>query len=200
MTALESIIHDHCELESVQAMLRYRHDPTYQHSERVVLLATAFADACALEEPSRTILFYGALFHDLGKVGIPDDILLHPGKLSNAQREVMHRHSTIGESIVRMMHLEHGDAIAVCVRHHHEHYNGGGYPDRLKGDAIPLLARMLTIIDGYDALKEDRPYRGPLSHDDAKRIMQNASGSVYDPRLLERFFSIEQLETIGEQA
>ena len=130
------------------------------HCERMVLMADVFGKACALTADEHEKLLYSAMLHDIGKIGIPDSILLFNGALDAAQREIMQLHSETGETIVRLMALDDGDEIACHVRHHHEHYDGSGYPDGLCGEAIPLLARMLTILDSYDALREARPYRG----------------------------------------
>jgi len=164
-----------------------------------MLLADAFAAACDLDYPAHKKLLYSAMFHDIGKIGIPDTILMHHGPLDPAQRTVMEKHSVIGESIVGLMRIKDGDEIACYVRHHHEHFDGGGYPDGLRGYGIPLLARMLTILDCYDAMREIRPYREALSHKDAIGIMQKETGTIHDPELLKRFVAMEKIEDIGEK-
>lgn len=199
MTLLQTLYKQHCCIEGIKEILRSRHQQTHMHCERMVLLANRFAKACHLEEDKHSILLYSAMFHDIGKIGIPDSILMHDGSLDEAQHIVMQQHSSMGEVIVRTMQLKAGDTIAQHVRHHHEHFDGGGYPDRLKGNAIPLLARMLTILDSYDALRELRPYREALSHEQATAIMQDESGVVHDPELLKRFLDIEGIENIGEE-
>jgi HD-GYP domain-containing protein (c-di-GMP phosphodiesterase class II) len=198
MTLLQSLYTHHCSLEGIKEILRHRHLQTHLHCERVVLLADAFGKACALEKSEHEKLLYSAVFHDIGKVGIPDDILKHNGDLDEEQRAVMQLHSSMGEAIVRLMQLAHGEEIADHVRHHHEHFDGSGYPDGLKGDRIPLIARILTILDSYDALREIRPYRRALNHADAVAILRNESGTKHDPDLLDRFLMMADIEGIEE--
>jgi HD-GYP domain-containing protein (c-di-GMP phosphodiesterase class II) len=200
MTLLQSLNKPYCTLAGISEMLRRRHLQTQMHSERVVMLADVFARACALTHSQRTQLLYSALLHDVGKISIPDSILMFPGPLDDPQREVMQQHSATGEAIIRLMQLEDGEEIAGHVRHHHEHYDGSGYPDGLAGKAIPLLARMLTILDSYDALRETRPYRPALSHTQAIEIMHRERGIKHDPELLERFFEIPEIKTIEDDA
>jgi len=197
MTLLQSLNTQYCSLASIKEMLRHRHHQTHMHSERVVLLADLFAQACMLDPTEHEKLLYSALFHDIGKIGIPDDILMYDGELDELQRAVMQLHSAAGETIVRLMALDDGSDIACHVRHHHEHYDGSGYPDGLAGDAIPLTARMLSILDSYDALREERTYRPALSHEQAIEIMRSESGMKHDPELLDVFLGIEAIETIG---
>lgn len=196
MTLLQSLNKPNCSIAGISEMLRRRHRQTQMHCERVVVMADYLAKACALAPDDHEILLYSALLHDIGKIGIPDTILMFPGDLDEQQREVMRQHSTTGETIVRLMQLANGDEIADYVRHHHEHYDGRGYPDGLAGAAIPRLARMLTILDCYDALREPRVYRKALKHNEAVEIMRSESGIKHDPELLERFLAIEELEAI----
>lgn len=199
MSVLDALYKQQCSLASIQEMLRHRHIPTHMHCERVVLMADAFAKACVLPPDEHAILLYSAMLHDIGKIGIPDSILMYEGALDDAQEEVMKMHSAIGEMIIRIMALEHGDAIAAHVRHHHEHYDGHGYPDGLAGEAIPRIARMLTILDSYDALREERPYRAALHHEEAVAIMQSESGIKHDPVLLKLFLELDEIKTIGDR-
>ena len=199
MSVLQLLYDHQCSLAGIREILRYRHIQTHMHSERVVLMADAFAKACALNPADHKTLLYSAMFHDIGKIGIPDDILMFEGKLDEAQRTVMQQHSTIGETIVTLMRLERGDEIALHVRHHHEHFDGSGYPDALAGEAIPLLSRMLGILDSYDALRETRPYRPALDHTTSVVIMSKERGLKHDPELLDVFLNVNELEMIGEQ-
>lgn len=196
MPVIRSIQEDVCSLESISEMLRHRHLQTHLHCERVVKLAQRFGEHYGLNAKQQHTLSYSAMFHDIGKIGIPDAILMNEYNLDPAQREVMELHSTIGETIVRLMRLEHGEEISEHIRHHHENYDGSGYPDRLKGDNIPLLARMLTILDNYDALRESRPYRGSFSHEETVTMMRSESGTKHDPELLALFLSTEGIEAI----
>jgi HD-GYP domain-containing protein (c-di-GMP phosphodiesterase class II) len=199
MPVIQLLNQQNCNLESIREILRHRHLQTQMHCERAVLLADAFGKACALDPVEQEKLLYSAMFHDIGKIGIPDDILMHEDELDENQFAVMQMHSAMGETIVRLMKLEHGDDIARHIRHHHEHFDGSGYPDALAGDDIPLLTRMLTIVDCYDALRELRPYRKALEHEEAAAIMRSESGIIHDPELLERFLNLKDIATIGEE-
>lgn len=197
MNVLHNLYQHKCSLESIKAILHHRHIPTYMHCERVVLMADLFGKACTLPDDEHEKLLYSAMLHDIGKVGIPDSILMFNGPLDDTQRETMELHSTTGEAIVRMMQMEDGETIASHVRHHHEHFDGSGYPDRLSGEAIPLISRMLSILDSYDALREERPYRAALTHEEAVAIMQDESGIKHDPLLLDIFLSLQEIKSIG---
>ncbi|WP_345969736.1 MULTISPECIES: HD-GYP domain-containing protein [Sulfurimonas] len=199
MNLFESLHAQPCSIEGLRESLRQRHSQTHEHCERVVLLADAFGRACSLSPDEQVQLLYSAMFHDIGKIGIPDSILLHPDALAPEQRETMQLHSTMGEAIVRLLQLPQGDRIADHVRHHHEHFDGSGYPDRLEGEAIPRIARMLSILDSYDALRETRPYRAAMPHHDAIEIMQNESGTKHDPELLTIFLQLEVMDMIEKQ-
>jgi HD-GYP domain-containing protein (c-di-GMP phosphodiesterase class II) len=198
MNVLHNLYQHKCSLQSIKSILRHRHVPTHMHCERVVLMADLFGNACAFSHEEHQKLLYSAMLHDIGKIGIPDNILMFDGPLNDTQREIMQLHSTTGETIVRMMQLENGEEIALQVRHHHEHYDGNGYPDRLALKAIPLHARILSILDSYDALREERHYRSSLSHEAAVTIMQNESGTKHDPELLDIFLGLEAIKMIGD--
>src|SRR5262249_4335205 len=131
--------------------------------------------------------------HDIGKVALPDHIMLKPGKLDAAERLIMQTHTTIGADTLQAIAQRHGFAAAFLrmaidiVRHHHERYDGRGYPDRLAGNAIPLAARLVAIADVYDALRGRRPYKPPLAHAAAVQLMTEASPGQFDPLLLAVF-------------
>ena len=151
-------------------------DPfTENHCDRLVDYATALASALNLDPADLDALYRGAFIHDIGKIAIPDRILLKKGKLTHAEYELMKQHPIIGDDLCRTVRSL--DDVRGIVRHHHERLDGRGYPDGLAGDAIPLLARIVTIVDVFDALTTDRPYRKAIAvgaalqimHDDAKR-------------------------------
>jgi response regulator RpfG family c-di-GMP phosphodiesterase len=150
-----------------------------------------FADS--LDDNFIRLLECCAPLHDIGKVGLPDHILLKPGKLDAAERLIMQTHTTIGAETLQKVAQRHGFAAAFLrmaidiVRHHHERYDGRGYPDRLAGDTIPLAARIVCLADVYDALRSRRPYKPPLSHAAAMQVMTEASAGQFDPRLLATF-------------
>ena len=129
-----------------------------------------------------------AQFHDIGKVGIPDSILLKPGPLTSEEKTEMQRHSEIGHRIAQS--APDLAPIADWVLKHHEWWNGQGYPLGLAGEEIPLECRMLAIADAYDAMTSDRPYRQALSHAEALREIQDCAGSQFDPQLVGQFISL----------
>jgi response regulator RpfG family c-di-GMP phosphodiesterase len=134
-----------------------------------------------------------APLHDIGKAGLPDHILLKPGKLTADERMLMQAHTTIGADILKEVARQHGGALAFLqtavdiIRHHHERYDGTGYPDRLAGTAIPLAARIVTLADVYDALRSRRSYKPALSHAAALQLMTEASPGQFDPALIPVF-------------
>jgi len=132
---------------------------------------------CALER--------GALLHDVGKIGVSDTILLKPGRLTDAEWQEMRRHPEIGYALLRDVPFL--TPALPLVRHHHERWDGSGYPARLCGEDIPFEARLFAVIDAYDALTSDRPYRAAMSHDDAIAILHRDSGSHFDPAMVEAF-------------
>ena len=133
-------------------------DPyTKQHSSRVTRLSLAIAKAMNCTNEEQEILNVAGLLHDIGKIGIRDDILLKPGRLTNEEFDIIKQHPIIGADIMDNLGLWHREKM--IVRYHHERFDGTGYPDRLKGSQIPLLARILSIADVYDAIASDRAYR-----------------------------------------
>ena len=139
-----------------------------------------------VEEPS---VEYGFLLHDVGKIGIPDRILSKPAALTDAERRVLETHVLLGEQMLSGVALLEGGGLEV-VRHHHERWDGNGYPDKLSGNDIPLPARIFSVADALDAMTSDRPYRCALSWDEALVDVIAQSGRQFDPRavdaLLER--------------
>ncbi|MBW8742595.1 MAG: HD domain-containing protein, partial [Acidobacteria bacterium] len=122
--------------------------------------------------------------HDLGKLAIPEEILRKPGQLADSERLVLERHPQIG---FRMLDSLGVDPVADIVLHHHERWDGAGYPDGLRGDAIPLGARIIFVADAYDAMTSDRVYRARLSRDEALAELERCSGTQFDPAIVETF-------------
>jgi putative two-component system response regulator len=139
------------------------------------------------------MLEYSVPLHDIGTVALPDHILLKPGKLDADERLMMQSHTTIGADILKQVAQRHGPALAFLqmgieiVRHHHERYDGSGYPDRLAGEKIPLAARIVAIGDVYDALRSRRSYRPAFPHAAAIQMMTEPMSGHFDPVLLEAF-------------
>jgi len=158
------------------------------HLERVSEYVERTADKMRLDKGAKKLLKGGAILHDLGKLGIQDDILKKQGKFTPEEYEVMKQHAVIGENILRP--LRSMDKLSKLVRHHHEHYDGSGYPDGLKGDEIPLLSRILTIADVYDALTTKRPYKKAMSPNESVKTLRAYKGNMFDPNLVEIFIEV----------
>ena len=158
-------------------------DPfTEAHTERVARSARRVGERMGLSDDELDALYRGGIIHDIGKIGVPDNILLKPGQLDPEEQTTMHLHPIIGESIVAP--LQTGGELLPMIRHHHERFDGKGYPDRLAGDQIPLLARILSVCDAYDALTNDRPYRAGRSHDAALAVLRQGAGLQWDPQVV----------------
>jgi ribonuclease P protein subunit RPR2 len=131
---------------------------------------------------------FGFLLHDVGKVAVPDAVLFKPGRLTEEERGVISRHPEIGSEILRDVDFL-GDAKLV-VRHHHERWDGGGYPDGLIGEEIPAAARVFAVADTLDALTTDRPYRAAVGWDEARREIERHSGTQFDPAIVNAYAGI----------
>jgi HD-GYP domain-containing protein (c-di-GMP phosphodiesterase class II) len=165
----------------MQKALEARDFITEGHGERMQSLAVALGEVAGLSKRALGELSLSAQFHDIGKVGIPDRILFKPGPLTQQEYSEMKRHCEIGHRIA----LSTPDLapIAKYILHHHEWWNGLGYPMGLKGNDIPLECRILAIVDAYDAMTSNRPYRQALTHKQAIAELKNCSGKQFDPRL-----------------
>jgi ribonuclease P protein subunit RPR2 len=161
---------------------------TGKHAERVAAYGIEISRAIGLRLADGHELEFGFLLHDIGKVAIPDAILYKPGKLTEKERALMAQHPVIGAEIVRDIDFL-GDATKV-VRSHHERWDGGGYPDGLAGEEIPLAARVFSVADVLDALTSDRPYRPASTLAVAREMIVEGSGSQFDPRVVESFSTI----------
>jgi diguanylate cyclase (GGDEF)-like protein/putative nucleotidyltransferase with HDIG domain len=170
---------------------------TGEHSERVSEMAAEVARAMALDEREVERVRYAALLHDIGKVGIPDDILRKGSDLTEPEWRTMREHPIIGERIVRS--IPGLGPVARIVRHEHERWDGTGYPDGLSGDEIPIGARIVLACDAYHAMTSNRPYRQALPHTDAVRELAAGAGSQFDPQVTEiligQLWSSRQLST-----
>lgn len=141
-----------------------------RHSERVAKFASHIGEQMQLSDEQRAALYYGALLHDIGNIGIPDTILLKPGGLTQMEYDEMKLHPIIGQQIVKPLQTVK-DALPL-IRSHHEKLDGSGYPDELAGDEIPLLVRILSVVDVYDSLRSERAYRDAFNHASALEILQ----------------------------
>jgi putative nucleotidyltransferase with HDIG domain len=173
-------------IEALARTINARDAATYEHAERVRGYAMALADAVSTCDAHTTdALDHAALLHDVGKLALPDWLLQKPGPLTRHEYEQVKQHVTIGADMLAA--LAYPGPLALIVRHHHEHWDGGGYPDGLSGDAIPLGARILAITDFYDALTCDRPYRHAIAHGPAIDMLRARAGQAYDPELVDLF-------------
>ncbi len=165
-------------------------DPyTEGHCERLARYASELGAHLGLDLDDQIALKRGGYLHDLGKIAIPDAVLKKHGALDGHEWDIMRQHPVIGENICKP--LRSLRRVLPIIRHHHEHWNGKGYPDGLAGEEIPLLARILQIVDVYDALRTERPYKRSLSHEESQEtILSEARQGLWDPQLAEEFFSM----------
>jgi ribonuclease P protein subunit RPR2 len=161
---------------------------TGKHAERVAAYGMALARAVELDVTAAPQLEFGFLLHDVGKVAVPDAILFKPSSLTAEEFRLIRRHPVVGSEILRDVDFL-GEGRLV-VRHHHERWDGAGYPDRLCGEAIPLAARVFSIADTLDALTTDRPYRPASTFADARIEIRRVSGTQFDPTVVAAFDAI----------
>jgi diguanylate cyclase (GGDEF)-like protein/putative nucleotidyltransferase with HDIG domain len=166
---------------------------TGSHSERVAELAARLAARLGLDAEQVELTRLAGSLHDLGKLAIPEELLRKAGELTDSERLVLQRHPQIG---YRMLESLGVDPVAEIVLHHHERWDGAGYPDRLRGDQSPLGARIIFVVDAYDAMTSDRVYRARLSHEEALAELRRCSGTQFDPLIVETF--AEELEESDE--
>jgi HD-GYP domain-containing protein (c-di-GMP phosphodiesterase class II) len=165
------------------------------HSTRLAEWAVRVARKLGIEDRELYQYEVAALLHDIGKIGVPDAILKKPGRLTDEERALMNKHPEYSWSILRLFSgLETASLFAL---HHHESYDGTGYPGGLKGEEIPLGSRIVSVIDAYDAMISNRCYRQGLPHEEALRRLIIASGTQFDPVVLQCFLSIAEAEVAG---
>jgi putative nucleotidyltransferase with HDIG domain len=172
-------------LLSLSAAIDARDRYTHRHSIRVAAYSHALGRAAGLSRPELDLIRRGCLVHDIGKIGVPDRVLSKPGPLDDAELAEMRRHPSIGRRLLRGMAWERG--VFDIVLHHHERWDGTGYPVQLMGEAIPRLARIVAVADALDALTSDRPYRRAHTFQRAARAIQAGAGSQFDPALVALF-------------
>jgi len=183
-------------VESLAAALDLREHETGLHSKRVALHTLILARRFYTDADELREIYWGALLHDIGKIGVPDSILLNAGRLSEDEWQIMQQHPQHGYRILeKIPFLALAGRIVLC---HEERFDGSGYPMHMKGDEIPLPARLFAVIDTLDAMTFDRPYRKALPFDVARREIVDKSGSQFDPRAVEAFLGVE--ETLREMA
>ena len=188
-------------INSMAILAEHRDKGTGAHIQRTkayvkLLLERSGSDAL-YPRKDLPLIWQSAALHDIGKVGVPDAILLKPGSLTREEFEIVRQHPSIGGDVLgRTQELLGKDSFVVYAREitecHHEKWDGSGYPRGLKGESIPLLARIMAIADVYDAIVTRRPYKEPLSHEEAVAVIRGGSGSHFDPRLAEVFLTCEE--------
>jgi putative two-component system response regulator len=186
ISALDETAHT---LVALAEALDQRDTHTAGHSERLALRSVALGIALGLEAASLRVLYRGGYLHDIGKIAIPDAILFKPGRLTDEEWKSMRTHPTRGEEICR--HLSALTPVLPVIRHHHERWDGSGYPDGLCGEQIPLLARVLQVVDIYDALTNPRPYKPACSRERALEILREERDRGWrDPDVVNAFFRV----------
>ena len=173
-------------LDTVQALavaIEAKDPYTKGHVQRVTQYAVALGDELGLAPGEIRTLQFGAMLHDIGKIGIRAEVLNKPGALTEAERAHIRSHPIVGEQIIA--EVDFLQDVRPCIRHHQERYDGSGYPDGLQGEAIPLLARIITVADVFDALTTDRPYRRALPAERALNLLQEEAGQAFEPKVVE---------------
>jgi putative two-component system response regulator len=167
---------------SLAAAVEAKDAYTERHTHRVAESARLIGVKMGLPERGLEALYGGGIIHDIGKIGVPDSILLKPGPLNAEEMTHMRAHPILGETIVRP--LRSGANFLPIIRHHHEHWDGSGYPDHLAGRAIPHLARIVSVCDAFDAMVTDRPYRKARTVEDAVSTLINGAGTQWDAEVV----------------
>jgi putative nucleotidyltransferase with HDIG domain len=185
-------------LDAMVSAIESRDCETKHHCRRVQVYAVMLAQRLGVTPETLVDISYGALLHDVGKIGVPDAILLKPGKLTDSEWEVMRRHTVIGHQMLAKIKFLRG--AADIVLHHHERWSGGGYPTGVSGEEIPLGARIFSIIDTYDAITSKRPYKEALPIASARAEIQRCAGTQFDPKLVKAFLEIPDDELIEARA
>jgi diguanylate cyclase (GGDEF)-like protein/putative nucleotidyltransferase with HDIG domain len=169
------------------------------HVRRTQIYALGLGEVLGLSESEMDALNIGALLHDIGKLAIPDHILNKPGKLTPAELEKTKIHPSVGAAILDRVAFE--SPVVPTVKYHHESWDGSGYPERLRGEQIPLTARILSVADAYDTLRGARPYRPPVGREEARRVLLNGAGIQFDPKIVDVFLrNLREFESKVEEA
>ena len=176
-------------VRALAAALELRDDQTGAHAVRVAELAMRLTERVAPELVDDPQLEFGFLLHDLGKIGISDAILLKPGPLDWRETEQMRRHPSLGERIIGEIPYLNGLSRQI-VAGHHERWDGSGYPRGLRGDEIPIAARIFAVVDAFDAMTNDRPYRRALPVERALDEIEHAAGTQFDPQVVRKFLAL----------
>ncbi|KLU66934.1 cyclic di-GMP phosphodiesterase response regulator RpfG [Desulfosporosinus acididurans] len=182
-------------VEALVQALEAKDKYTSGHSARVGKLAVVIAEEIEMNEDKTEFLKYAAVLHDVGKIGVSEIILNKEGKLLDSEWESIRSHPVIGETIIKSIKFMFD--IGQVVRHHHERYDGKGYPDGIQGEDIPLESRIIAVADTYDAITSDRSYRKGKTHEEAIEELKRVAGSQLDPKLVEVFCRVVTLESVS---
>jgi putative nucleotidyltransferase with HDIG domain len=178
-------------LESLSAVIDARDPYTAGHSTRVAAYSLAIGKRYGLSEHDLSLLKKSAILHDIGKIGVPDGILLKDGKLTDEEFAQIKKHPEIGANIVRHVQgFSEMQMMSEGVLYHHERYDGLGYPEGLAGETIPLFGRLIAVADAFDAMTSDRPYRKGMAFERATRIMEEGKGTQWDPEFATIFVKL----------
>lgn len=194
---LDQLDHAESVITMLGATIEARDPYTAGHCERLARYAVALGHSLGVDASMLKALWLGGFLHDLGKIAVPDRVLLKPGELDADERRIIQIHPVVGAELVQSMRTMEG--VRPIIRHHHERFDGSGYPDGLRGEAIPLGARIMAVVDVYDALHTERPYKLSLSHEETISVLlkETRAGS-WDARVVTTF--IEVLGALGPVA
>lgn len=179
-------------LERLALAAEYRDDDTGEHTRRVGTWAGRLAQALGLPPADVELIERAAPLHDLGKIGLPDAVLLKPGRVTADEFRIIQGHTTIGARILSGSQVPLLQLAEEIARTHHERYEGGGYPDGLSGEAIPFSGRIVAVADAYDAMTHPRPYRDALTDEEALALVERERGRQFDPRVADAFLRIQE--------
>lgn len=184
-------------IKSISSALDAKDPYTHGHSQRVTLYSLILAKELNLPATQMESIEIASLLHDIGKIGIPENILCKPGKLTNEEFEIMKLHPERGEQMI--LKISKLKTISDWLKNHHEKWNGTGYPSQLKGEEIPLVARIIAIADTYDAMTSTRSYRVALTHEIAIEEIKKCAGTQFDPTLAAKFVEIQEKIRYAQQ-
>ena len=182
-------------IEALATLVEVRDRYTGAHMAQVGKRVARLAREFGLSEPECHMLGIAGLLHDIGKVGVPDAILQKPGRLSPQEWEMLRTHAAVGADVVsRVPALR---PLAPIIRAHHEQWDGSGYPDGLRGDDIPMGARMVAVVDAYGAMTSDRPYRKGRSSETARDELRRCAGTQFDPNIVDVFLQLLETDDLA---
>jgi HD-GYP domain-containing protein (c-di-GMP phosphodiesterase class II) len=174
--------------EALAAALEAKDSSTADHARSIAELAVEVGRELDLPESALEDLRYGGIFHDVGKIAVPDALINKPGPLTEEEWEVVKQHPAMGAEILAPVPFLYG--VRTIVRHAHEHWDGGGYPEGLKGAQIPLGARIVLAVDAYHAMTSNRPYRRAMSHEEACKELIDNAGTQFDPEVIDALLKV----------